>query len=249
VYKDNLKKLLEKVRSGEISVDDAVTSFRGFPYEDINFARVDTHRALRTGIPEVIYSEGKTESQVRDIAMSLHKSGTIVLATRATPALYGSLKPGFSDIAWHEQARIISIGQFPEPSSRGEILIVTAGTTDIPVAEEAGLTARAMGHRVKYVYDAGIAGVHRLFDCINTIRSAEVIIAVAGMEGALPTFLAGLVERPVIAVPTSVGYGASFRGLAALLTMLNSCAPGVGVVNIDNGFGAGCLAAMINRGK
>lgn len=247
--RDTIKSILENVKNGKSSVDEAMDSLRSFPYEDMDFAAIDTHRALRTGIPEVIYTPGKTPRRVADIARSLSCHGGIVLATRASRELYLEISPEFEKITYHEEASIISIGDFPEPSGAGEILVVSAGTTDIPVAEEAAVTARATGNRVITIYDAGVAGIHRLLDRLDNIQSANVIIAVAGMEGALPSVIAGLVDSPVIAVPTSVGYGANLGGITPLLAMLNSCAPGVAVVNIDNGFGAACLAAKINRKK
>src|SRR5512145_2744797 len=245
--RDRIKSILENVKDGTSTIDEAMNLLRSFPYENIDFARIDTHRGLRTGIPEVIYTPGKTPRQVADIARSMSSCGVTVLATRASRDIYLEIRPEFQKIEYHEQASIISIGDFPEPCGAGDILVISAGTTDIPVAEEAAVTARATGNSVITIYDAGVAGIHRLLDRLDVIQSASVIIAVAGMEGALPSVIAGLAGRPVIAVPTSVGYGAGFGGVAPLLTMLNSCAPGIAVVNIDNGFGAGCMAAMINR--
>ena len=246
--REKLRALLNRVKNGTLSVDEAVGSLGTLPYEDLGFARVDTHREIRRGAPEVIYSEGKTPRQVIDIARVMVRNGQTVLATKASQNLYLDMAGEFTDINWHEHARIISIGTFPEPSDERRVLVITAGTTDIPAAEEAAVTAGAMGCSVERLYDAGIAGIHRLLDKIQTLRSASVIIAAAGMDGALPAFAAGLVSRPVIAVPVSTGYGANFNGLAPLLTMLNSCSPGVAVVNIDNGFGAGYLAAIIAGG-
>lgn len=242
---EKLRILLENVRAGTMSVDDAVGSLITLPYEDLAFAKVDTHRELRRGAPEVIYSEGKTAEQVTGIARVMTADGELVLATRASHGLYLELADKFNNITWHQQARIISIGSFPQPDPDRNVLVITAGTTDIPVAEEAAVTAEAMGCAVEKLYDTGIAGIHRLLSKIDLLRSASVIIAVAGMDGALPAVAAGLVSAPVIAVPTSTGYGAGSGGIAPLLTMLNSCSPGVAVVNIDNGFGAGYLAAVI----
>ncbi|HPS58690.1 MAG TPA: nickel pincer cofactor biosynthesis protein LarB [Spirochaetota bacterium] len=242
---EKLRMLLENVKTGSLSVDDAVNSLSTLPYEDLVFAKVDTHRELRRGAPEVIYSKGKTAQQVFEIARVMSGNGQMVLATKASHSLYLELAGKFKNIAWHEQACIISIGTFPEPSPERRVLVITAGTTDIPVAEEAAVTASSMGCAVEKLYDAGIAGIHRLLDKTELLRSASVIIAVAGMDGALPAVAAGLVKSPVIAVPSSTGYGAGFGGIAPLLTMLNSCSPGVAVVNIDNGFGAGYLAAVI----
>ncbi len=246
---EKIRSLLQQVRDGRTGVDEAMAILKKIPYEDIGFARIDTHRSIRTGMPEVIYCPGKTPQQVSEIAKVMRDSGSLVLATRASLEHYECMSEVFSDIKFHETERIISIGTFPEVNGSGEVLVLTAGTSDIPVAAEAGLTARALGCRVTSIYDIGVAGLHRLLDKLEIIQAADVIIAVAGMEGALPSVVAGLVSRPVIAVPTSTGYGANFSGLAPLLSMLNSCAPGVAVVNIDNGFGAGCLAAMINRGS
>lgn len=242
---EKLKVLLENVKAGTLSIDEAVGSLITLPYEDLTFARVDTHRELRRGAPEVIYADGKTAEQVAEIARVISGSGQMVMATKASHSLYLELAANFKDTTWHQQARIISIGTFPEPDAGRRVLVLTAGTTDIPAAEEAAVTASSMGCAVLKLYDAGIAGIHRLLDKIELLRSVSVIITVAGMDGALPAVAAGLVSCPVIAVPTSTGYGASFGGIAPLLTMLNSCSPGVAVVNIDNGFGAGYLAALI----
>ncbi len=245
---EKIKTLIAKIQGGEISADEAVSMLKTLPYEDIDFACIDHHRPIRTGQPEVIYSEGKTDQQVKDIAEKLSRNNRVIMATRATPDLFRFLKPFFSRISYNASGRIIVIGDIPEPVTEKRILVITGGTTDIPVAEEAAVTAEVMGSPVDRLFDVGIAGVHRILSKIELLQKANVIVAVAGMEGALPSFAAGLVSRPVIAVPTSVGYGANFRGISALLTMINSCAPGVATVNIDNGFGAGYLAAVINRG-
>jgi len=246
---DRLKALLENIKEGTLTVDKAMEQLKNLPYEDLDFARIDHHRALRTGLPEVIFSQGKTFEQVREIAERLHHNNRIIMATRASEDLYDYLLNSFDTISYNRHARIILIGDIPEPVTDKYVLVLTGGTSDIPFAEEAALTVAAMGSPVKRLFDVGITGVHRLLSQMETLRGANVIIAVAGMEGALPTLVAGLVKRPVIALPTSVGYGASFNGLSALLTMLNSCAPGVAVVNIDNGFGAGYLASIINAGE
>ncbi len=245
---ERLKILLEEIKKGTIPVEEAVEHLRMLPYEDIDFAKIDHHRALRTGVPEVIFSQGKTFEQVREIAERLHHNNRVILATRATGELYDYLLNSFDSITYNRHARIIIIGEIPEPVTDKYVLVLTGGTSDIPFAEEAALTAEAMGSPVKRLFDVGITGVHRILSHIDLLTGANVIVAAAGMEGALPTLAAGLVARPVIALPTSVGYGANFQGLSALLTMINSCAPGVAVVNIDNGFGAGYLASMINRG-
>lgn len=245
---EKVRSLISSIRAGSISEEDALSVLKNLPYEDIDFACIDHHRPIRTGHPEVIYSEGKTSLQVREIAVRLSANNRVILATRATEELYMFLKPSFSHIEYNSHGRIIIIGKIPEPVTDRKILVITGGTTDIPVAEEAAITAEAMGSPVDRLFDVGIAGVHRILGNIDLLRKANVIVAVAGMEGALPSLAAGLVSRPVIAVPTSIGYGANFKGVSALLTMINSCAPGVSTVNIDNGFGAGYLAALINRG-
>lgn len=243
---DNLKKLLAEVRSGKVDVKSAMTALRHLPFEDIEFAVVDHHRHLRQGSPEVIYCERKTIPQVRAIAQKMIEKGSDVLATRAGKDVYKSLKALDKRADYNEAARTVVIEHKKKKPTEGTVLVVTAGTTDIPVGEEAAVTARAMGSRVETMYDVGVSGIHRLFNRKETLYSARVIVVVAGMDGALPSVVGGLVDKPVIAVPTSVGYGASFGGIAALLTMLNSCAPGIAVVNIDNGFGAGCMAHKIN---
>jgi len=248
VEEQKIRQLIENIQSGTVSVDDAIAELKNLPYEDLGFAMVDHHRALRTGKPEVIFSQGKTFEQVREIAEKLHRNNRVILATRATGELYDYLLNSFDSISYNRHARIIIIGEIPEPVTDRYVLVLTGGTADIPYAEEAALTAEAMGSPVKRLFDVGITGVHRLLSHLEILTKANVIIAAAGMEGALPALAAGLVSRPVIALPTSVGYGANFQGLSALLTMINSCAPGVAVVNIDNGFGAGYLASIINAG-
>jgi len=243
-----IKSLIKKISENKISDEEALSLLKKLPYEDIDFACIDHHRPIRTGQPEVIYSEGKSPEQVKEIAKKLSENNDVVMATRASSELFVFLKPFFHKITYNAHGRIIIIGDIPKPVTDKRILVLTGGTTDIPVAEEAAVTAEVMGSPVDRLFDVGIAGVHRILSRIDLLQKANVIVAVAGMEGALPSFAAGLVCRPVIAVPTSVGYGANFGGLSALLTMINSCAPGVSTVNIDNGFGAGYLAAIINRG-
>ena len=238
--------LLEKFRAGGVGRDKVLQAFQAAPIADIGFAQVDTHRALRKGFPEVIFGAGKTPDQVLKIAGKLLDHDQNVFATRVTPEHARVLRKKFKHAVHHELARCVTIEKKPLPKRSGIIAVACAGTSDLPVAEEAAVTAEIMGNRVERVCDVGVAGVHRLLSRIETLRNANVIIVVAGMEGALPSVVAGLVSKPVIAVPTSVGYGASFGGLAALLGMLNSCGSGVTVVNIDNGFGAGYAAAQIN---
>lgn len=245
--KDKIKKLLEKVRSGHVNIDEAMERLKSYPYEDLGFAKIDTHRALRRGFPEVIFCEGKTPDQVKTIVEKMIPNNRIILAMRADEQIFLAVKKITETARYHRESRAIVIGKYPDTNSKGKILVVSAGTADIPVAEEAVITAKAMGNKVEKLYDAGIAGVHRLLQNRNQLFSANVLIVVAGMEGALPGVVGGLIDKPVIAVPTSVGYGTSFNGISALLTMLNSCVPGIAVVNIDNGFGAGYLASLINN--
>ncbi len=243
----NIKRILEDVKSGSLPIEEAVLKLKAAPFEDIGFAKVDHHRALRQGVAEVIYGAGKTPEQIIGIADALSKNDQdTVLITRLEPEAAESIKKVFK-LTYHSAAKIGVIGQLPEPGGFGRIVVATGGTSDSPVAEEAALTAEALGNQVTRLYDVGVAGLHRLLAHLDDIMSASVIIAIAGMEGALASVIGGLADCPVIAVPTSVGYGASFGGLSALLSMLNSCASGVSVVNIDNGFGAGYLASMINH--
>ena len=242
-----IRQLLEQVRSGELPVESASARLRSLPFEDLGFARVDHHRAMRCGFPEVIFCTGKTDDQVAGIAERIVASGSDLLATRATPAMYDAVKTRCPSAEYHETARTIVVQDSWRDMGTGEVLVVSAGTSDIPVAEEAAVTARVLGNRVERLYDVGVAGIHRLLSHHEAIMNASVLIVVAGMEGALPSVVGGMVSRPVIAVPTSIGYGASFNGLAALLAMLNSCASGVTVVNIDGGFNAGYAAGLINR--
>lgn len=234
------------MRSGALPVDEAVERLRDLPYEDIGFARIDHHRALREGFPEVVLGQGKTPTQVAAIAERLAVHGGRLLVTRVDGEQAAAVSSAVPDAIYHQLARVITLDRQPVERRPG-VTVVCAGTSDLPVAEEAALTAEIMGNAVERIVDVGVAGIHRLFDRLEDLRRARVIVVAAGMEGALPSVIAGLVQAPVIALPTSVGYGASFGGLAALLGMLNSCAAGVAVVNIDNGFGAGYLAATINR--
>ena len=241
-----LKSLLDRYRRGTLAQDALMRELRDLPFGDLEYAKVDHHRALRCGFPEVIFCRGKTLPQVAGIAREILRRESDLLATRATPAIHRSVRKLDRRAVWHEAARCVTVGG-RRPSHDGYALVVSAGTADIPVAEEARVTAEALGARVKTVYDVGVAGLHRLMAHRRTVMDAKVVVVVAGMEGALASVVGGLVRRPVIAVPTSVGYGASFDGLAALLAMLNSCASGVTTVNIDNGFGAGYSAALICR--
>ncbi len=243
---EKIKTLLEKVRSREIEVNAALQSLRTLPFEDLGFSKIDHHRQLRTGFPEVIFCDGKTDNQVAKISERILKAGHPLLATRATHAMYEAVKTIDPKARYNELARTISIKQ-SDLNTKSGVLVVSAGTSDLPVAEEAAETADIMGNPPERLYDVGVAGLHRLISNHEKLLHANVIIVTAGMEGALPSVVGGLVDCPVIAVPTSVGYGASFGGLAALLGMLNSCASGVTVVNIDNGFGAGYSASLINR--
>lgn len=238
--------VLRDLKAGKLSVREAMDRLRALPFEDLGFAKVDTHRSLRKGFPEAVYCPGKTDAQIVEIVRRLARNASVILATRAAPKTFERVRKALkeSHVQYHESARLIVVGTLPT-RRKGLVAVVTAGTSDAPVAEEAALTAEAMGTRVDRIYDVGVAGVHRLLERRKRLEKARVIVVVAGMEGALPSVVSGLVEAPVIAVPTSVGYGASFDGLAALLAMMNSCSPGVAVVNIDNGFGAGYLAAMI----
>jgi hypothetical protein len=244
---ESLRKLFEQVRRGKLSADEAVARLRHMPFEDLGFAKVDHHRRLRAGMPEVVLAEGKTPWQVAAIFARLAKAGGNVLATRATRQHYAAVRKSVRRAEYRELARCIVLQRDHKRYGKGTIAVVSAGTSDIPVAEEAVVTAEVMGNEVEHLYDVGVAGIHRLLAHRAALTEARVVIVCAGMEGALPSVVGGLVRVPVIAVPTSVGYGASFKGLAALLGMLNSCASNVSVVNIDNGFGAGYVASMINR--
>ncbi len=242
-----LKKLFEQVRRGKLSPDEGVERLRHLPFEDLGFANVDHHRALRTGMPEIIFGPGKTPQQLAAIFARLAEHGRNVLATRVSAEQVHAVRRKFRKAESHELARAITLTRDETVYGKGKIVVVSAGTSDVPVAEEAVVTAQVMGNEVQHVYDVGVAGIHRLLARRDALTQARVIIVCAGMEGALPSVVGGLVGVPVIAVPTSVGYGASYKGIAALLGMLNSCASNVTVVNIDNGFGAGYVASVINR--
>ncbi len=244
--RDQVKRLLQQVKKGDLTVEDAMERLRSLPYEELGFAKIDTHRSLRRGFPEVIFCEGKTNDQIKEIVKKMASTNSVILALRANEDVYLSIKDDLEGVQYHKDARAVVIGKIPKVKTKGTILVVSAGTADIPVAEEAAVTAEVMGNRVERLYDVGIAGIHRLLYNREKLFTATVLIVVAGMEGALPGVVGGMVDKPVIAVPTSIGYGTNFNGLSALLTMLNSCAPGIGVVNIDNGFGAGYLASLIN---
>jgi hypothetical protein len=239
--------MLERVATGRESVDEAIAALRTLPFEDLGFAKLDHHRHLRWGFPEVVFCPGKTATQVAGIVQRLAERSPRVLGTRATVEQYQAAQALTPDLRYHEAARALWLEREPDGPLKLGVIIVAAGTSDLPVAEEAALTLRLMGHEPRLVADVGVAGLHRLLPHVPTLQAAHVVIAVAGMEGALASVVGGLVACPVIAVPTSIGYGASFGGLAALLAMLNSCASGVAVVNIDNGFGAGHMAAAINE--
>lgn len=244
---ENIRDILEKVKQGDITVEEAILSIKKAPFEDIDYAKVDLHRGIRQGTAEVIYGAGKTPEQIMGVADVMLKNGNKTILITRLPKDAAEIISAEYDMTYYEQARIGVIGEPPTPNGNGRILVATGGTSDIPVAEEAALTAEALGNEVVRLYDVGVAGLHRLLSHIDDIMSANVIIAIAGMEGALASVIGGLADCPVIAVPTSVGYGASFGGVSALLSMLNSCASGVSVVNIDNGFGAGFLASRINH--
>jgi len=243
-----LRELLADVKSGTLDIDGALERLKRFPYDDMVFAKIDSHRHIRCGFPEVIFCQGKTIDQTVQIARRILENSSNLLATRASQEIYEAVREMEPTAQYNELAKTITVTKTPcEPAGDGLILVITGGTADIPVAEEAFVTATIMGNNVETLYDVGVAGLHRLLDNKERLFEASVLIVVAGMEGALASVVGGLVDKPVIAVPTSVGYGASFHGLAALLAMLNSCASGVSVVNIDNGFGAGYSAALINR--
>jgi hypothetical protein len=245
----SLRKLLEEVRQRRCEVSEAITQLKHWPSESVDFACLDHHRSLRTGFPEVVYGEDKSAEQIAVIMKKMMEKSAVVMATRVSPEKASIVCQEVDGLAYHKTARML-VGNEDKGENnrfRGNILILSAGTSDLPVAEEAYLTARYLGNPVEKIYDVGVAGIHRLLGHKQLLDQATVLVVVAGMEGALPSVVGGLVDKPVIAVPTSVGYGSAFGGITALLGMLNSCAPGVAVVNIDNGFGAGCMAATINR--
>lgn len=244
---DSIRKLFQQVRAGKLSPDEAVTRLRHLPFEDLGFAKVDHHRALRAGMPEVIFGEKKTPAQLAQIFSRLAQHGGNILATHTSPQQFAAVKKKVRKAEYRELTRTIALQRDSRKYGKGIIAVVSAGTSDIPVAEEAVVTAELMGNEVERLYDVGVAGIHRLLANRGTLTRARVVIVCAGMEGALPSVVGGLIGVPVIAVPTSVGYGAAFEGVAALLGMMNSCASNVSVVNIDNGFGAGYVASLINR--
>jgi pyridinium-3,5-biscarboxylic acid mononucleotide synthase len=243
----SLRKLLQQIKDGRLSPDEAVARLRHMPFEDLGFAKIDHHRRLRAGMPEVIFSQGKRPAQVAQIFKRMAAQGGNVLATKASRDHFRAVRKAARKAEYHELAQAITLTQDSATYGKGTVVVVSAGTSDIPVAEEALVTAEIMGNQVTHLYDVGVAGIHRLLLNKTVLENARVVIVCAGMEGALPSVVGGLVGVPVVAVPTSVGYGAAFQGLAALLGMLNSCASNVSVVNIDNGFGAGYVASMINR--
>jgi NCAIR mutase (PurE)-related protein len=244
---ESIRKLFEQVRGGRLSPDEAVERLRHLPFEDLGFAKVDHHRALRAGMPEVVFGEGKSPAQMAQIFSRLAKHGGNILATRASEEQFAAVRKKQPKVEYRTPARAIVLQCDKKKYGKGTIAVISAGTSDIPAAEEAVVTAEIMGNDVEHLYDVGVAGIHRLLANRGTLARARVVIVCAGMEGALPSVVGGLVGVPVVAVPTSVGYGAAFKGLAALLGMMNSCASNVSVVNIDNGFGAGYVAALINR--
>ena len=245
--RDHLKKILELIKNDNISIEDGVEKLAELPFTDLGYAKIDNHRALRVGYPEIIYCAGKTIDQVVGIVKNMNSGNSNILGTRASREMYEEVLKICPEAKYNELAKTITVEKEVIKKTESYIAIVTAGTSDIPVAEEAAITAEIFGNEVKRIYDVGVAGIHRLFNRIDIIRGAKVVVVIAGMEGALASVVGGLIDKPVIAVPTSIGYGANFNGLSALLTMLNSCASGVSVVNIDNGFGAGYNASMINK--
>jgi pyridinium-3,5-biscarboxylic acid mononucleotide synthase len=244
-----LENILEEVKSGKKSVNSALESLKNFPYSDLGFARIDHHREIRTGYPEIVYCAGKTVDQVKEIFRIMSEHENNIFGTRADEIMFEAVSSILPETKFYKEARIISLQKKKPEMPETRIAIITAGTSDIPVAEEAAVTAELLGNNVVRIYDAGVAGIHRLVDKLPEIRSCRVVVVIAGMEGALASVVGGLVDKPVIAVPTSIGYGANFGGVSALLAMLTSCSSGVTVVNIDNGFGAGFSASMINRMK
>ncbi|MGO5073653.1 nickel pincer cofactor biosynthesis protein LarB [Clostridium sporogenes] len=244
---EDIKKLMLDIKNDKISLEEGVNILKDLPFKDLGYAKIDNHREMRVGYPEVIYCAGKTVDQIRGIIEFMLTKKNNILGTRATKEAYEEVKKICPEAEYNQLARTIVIKKREVESKNGYIAVVTAGTSDIPVSEEAAVTAELFGNKVERIYDVGVAGIHRLFDKLELIRGARVVVVAAGMEGALASVVGGLVDKPVIAVPTSIGYGANFQGLSALLSMLNSCASGVSVVNIDNGFGAGYLASMINN--
>lgn len=246
-YLNEYRQLFQQIKSGEVNIEQALNQVRNLKFDDLGFAKVDHHRQIRNGYPEVIFSQGKTVEQIKAIVLKLAEKNNNIMATRATREVYEGICEVIEDAEYFEAARIVVVKKRNILVTEKTIAVVSAGTSDIPVAEEAAITAETLCNRVTRVYDVGVAGIHRLFANADTLMSANVLVVVAGMEGALASVVGGMVDKPVIAVPTSIGYGASFGGLSALLTMLNSCSSGISVVNIDNGFGAGYTASMINK--
>lgn len=244
-----IEKLLKDVKEGETTIEEALDALKNFPYTDLGFARIDNHREMRTGFPEIIYCAGKSVNQVKEIIRVMAEKENNVIGTRANQEMFDAVKSIIPGAVFYPMARIISVQKKKPEEPETSIAVITAGTSDMPVAEEAAITAELLGNKVLRIYDAGVAGIHRLVDKLPEIRACRVIVVIAGMEGALASVVGGLVDKPVIAVPTSVGYGANFGGISALLAMLTSCSTGVTVVNIDNGFGAGFSASMINKMK
>ncbi|HUX97216.1 MAG TPA: nickel pincer cofactor biosynthesis protein LarB [Bacteroidales bacterium] len=242
-----VEKLLNDVKEGNVSIDNALEVLKNFPYTDLGFARIDHHREIRTGYPEIVYCAGKTVEQVKEIFRVMVEKENNVVGTRASQEMFDEVKSIIPEAVFYKMARIISVLKKKPVPQESKIAVITAGTSDMPVAEEAAVTAELLGNNVIRIYDAGVAGIHRLVDKLPEIRKCKVVVVIAGMEGALASVVGGLVDKPVIAVPTSVGYGANFGGISALLAMLTSCSTGVTVVNIDNGFGAGFSASMINK--
>ena len=245
--KTRLEEILDKVHKGEMTPEDALVSLKDYPYHDLAFAKIDHHRELRRGFPEVVFGLGKTEKQIMGICQAILKNGSNLLVTRVENEAYENIQKEIPELKYNSPAKAMFYKIKPPPPGNGKIAIITAGTSDIPVAEEAAVTCDMLGNEIEKIYDVGVAGIHRLFGEYKKIKEAKVIIIAAGMEGALPSVIAGITDIPIIAVPTSVGYGASLKGLTALLAMLNSCPGGVAVVNIDNGFGAGYMASLINH--
>ena len=244
--KKEIEEILKQFKSGQIEIEEVLEKLKHFPYDDLGFAKIDNQRQLRKGFPEVIFCQGKTLEQITKITKRIKETGGKIVATRAAPEVYQEIKKIIPEVTYFKEARIVAVEEKKKVSSKF-ILVVSGGTADIPVAEEAAVIAELMGNRVERLYDVGVAGLHRLLTNSKKLLAANVLIVAAGMEGALPSVVGGLVDKPIIALPTSVGYGANFKGLSALLTMLNSCAPGIAVVNVDNGFGAGYMASLINQ--
>jgi len=247
MYEQKIKRIMSKVKNNKMDIGKALKELKFLPFEDLGFAKVDHHRALRKGFPEVIFCQNKTTKQVVEIVKRLVANNAVVLATRATEGMFKEVKENIKDAKYNRTSKTIIINKINKKNKKGKILVLSAGTSDIPVAEEAAVVAETMGSNVERLYDVGVAGIHRLLNNKEKLESANVLVVVAGMDGVLPSVVSGLFSKPIIAVPTSIGYGASFKGIAPLLTMLNSCSPGVVVVNIDNGFGAGYFASMINK--